>query len=103
MDTEIYKIVLTESTKIDLEEIYKYIAEKLLETNTANKMMQRIEQEILSLESNPYRGVEVRVKPHNKKYRKLVINKYIALYRINEEKKEVIIDNIIYGKRDYLL
>ena len=102
MDINNYKIVLTDSAKIDLEEIYKYISENLLEINTANKLMNKIEKEILLLEVNPYRYIEVEVKPNKKKRRKLVIGKYIALYRINEELNEVVIDNIIYGKRDYL-
>lgn len=103
MDTKNYKIVLTDSAKIDLEEIYKYIAERLIETATANKIMKRIEKEILLLEDNPYRCIEVMVKPHKKKYRKLVIGKYIVLYRIIEDSKEIVVDNIIYGKRDYLI
>lgn len=103
MDTKNYKIVLTDSAKIDLEEIYKYIAERLIETDTANKIMKRIEKEILLLENNPYRCMEVIVKPRKKKYRKLVIGKYIVLYRIIEDSKEIVVDNIIYGKRDYLI
>jgi len=102
MDIDNYNVVLTDSARINLEEIYKYISEKLLEANIANKIMNKIETEILLLESNPYRCMEVEVKPHKKKYRKLTIGKYIVLYRINEGKKEVVIDDIIYGKRDYL-
>lgn len=102
MDIDSYNIVLTDNAKTDLEEIYKYISENLIEPNSANRLMEKIEKEILLLERNPYSCVEVIVKPHKKKYRKLVIGKYIVLYRINEELKEVVIDDIIYGKRDYL-
>lgn len=102
MSIDKYNIVLTDNAKMDLNEIYDYISKELLEAKIANKIMERIEQEILSLENNPYRYMEVTVKPYNKKYRKLVVKKYIVLYRINEGKKEVVIDDVIYGKRDYL-
>ena len=103
MDIRDYKILLTDSAKSDLEEIYKYIAEKLIEVDTANKIMEMIEKEIILLETNPYGCIEIIVKPHKRKYRKLLIGKYIVLFRIIERNKEVVIDNIIYGKRDYLV
>lgn len=103
MDVDRYKIVLTDSALADLEEIYQYITERLMEKNIANKVINRIEKEILLLESNPYRCIEVVVKPHKRKFRKLLIRKYVVLYRINEYNKEVIIESVIYGKRDYLV
>ena len=47
MDINNYEIILTDSAKIDLEEIYEYISENLLETNSANKLMEKIENDIL--------------------------------------------------------
>lgn len=102
MDINNYEIILTDSAKIDLEEIYEYISESLSETNSANKLMEKIENDILRLEQHPYSCIEVQVKPHNKIYRKLVTGKYIVLYRVDEKYKQVVIFNVIYGKRDYL-
>lgn len=98
-----YRVVLTDSALTDLEEIYVYIKERLMEKNIAARLIDRIEKEILLLESSPHRCIEVIVKPHKRKFRKLVVGKYIVIYRINESNKEVIIDSVIYGKRDYLL
>jgi len=36
------------------------------------------------------------------KIRKLIIKNYIAFYRINENKKIVTIERIIYGKNDWI-
>lgn len=102
MDTNTYEIVFTDTAKEELEEIYEYISEHLLEVGVANKLMDKIEQSILRLEQNPYSCVEVHIKPHNNVYRKLVIDNYIALYEVEETYKQVVIYRVVYGKRDYL-
>lgn len=102
MDNNNYEIVLTDIAKEELEEIYEYISEHLLEPIVANRLMDKIEQNILRLEQNPYSCVEVHIKPHNEVYRKLVIDNYIALYEVDEKYKQVVIYRVIYGKMDYL-
>jgi len=102
MDTNTYEIVFTDTAKEELEEIYEYISEHLLEVGAANRLMDKIEQSILRLEQNPYSCVEVHIKPHNNIYRKLVIDNYIALYEVEETYKQVVIYRVLYGKRDYL-
>ncbi|MCI8641795.1 MAG: type II toxin-antitoxin system RelE/ParE family toxin [Clostridia bacterium] len=102
MDTNTYEIVFTDTAKEELEEIYEYISEHLLEVGAANRLMDKIEQSILRLEQNPYSCVEVHIKPHNNVYRKLVIDNYIALYEVEETYKQVVIYRVVYGKRDYL-
>ena len=102
MDTNNYEIILTDIAKEELEKIYEYISEHLLEKAAADRLMDKIEQNILRLEQNPYSCVEVRIKPHNEVYRKLVIDNYIALYEVDEKYKQVVIYRVIYGKMDYL-
>ena len=102
MDTDNYEVILTDVAKEDLEEIYEYISEHLLEILTANRVMEKIEQNILRLEQNLYSCVEVHIKPHNEVYRKLVIDNYIVLYEVDEKYKQVVVYRIIYGKTDYL-
>lgn len=102
MDTNNYEIVLTDIAKEEIEEIYEYISEHLLEPIVANRLMDKIEQNILRLERNPYSCVEVHIKPHDEIYRKLVIDNYIALYEVDEKYKQVVIYRVIYGKMDYL-
>lgn len=102
MDTNNYEIVLTDTANTELEEIFEYISKNLHELSVANKLMEKIEKSILRLEQNPYSCVEVRVKPHNKVYRKLVIDNYIALYVVDEKYKQVVIYRILYGRMDYL-
>lgn len=87
MDTNNYEIVLTDVAKEELEEIYEYISEHLLEPSVANRLMEKIEQKILRLERNPYSCVEVQIKPHSETYLKLVIDNYIVLYEVDETYK----------------
>lgn len=102
MDINHYEIVLTDVAQEELEDIYEYISEHLLEKSSANRIMNKIEKNILRLEENPYSCVEVHIKPHNEVYRKLVIDDYIALYEVDEKNKKIVVYRIIYGKMDYL-
>lgn len=38
----------------------------------------------------------------NFEYRRLPMNNYVAIYRIDKEKREVYIIRIVYGGRNYL-
>ena len=102
MDTNNYEIVLTDIAKEEIEEIYEYISQELSEISAANRLMDKIEQNFLRLEQNPYSCVEVHIKPHNEVYRKLVIDNYIALYEVDEKCKQVVIYRVVYGRMDYL-
>ena len=102
MDTNNYEIVLTDIAKEEIEEIYEYISQELSEISAANRLMDKIEQNFLRLEQNPYSCVEVHIKPHNEVSRKLVIDNYIALYEVDEKYKQVVIYRVVYGRMDYL-
>lgn len=102
MDTNNYEIVLTDIAKEEIEEIYEYISQELSEISAANRLMDKIEQNFLRLEQNPYSCVEVHIKPYNEVYRKLVIDNYIALYEVDEKYKQVVIYRVVYGRMDYL-
>lgn len=102
MDTNSYEIILTDTAKEELEEIYEYISENLLEISVANRLMDKIEQSLFLLEQNPYACVEVHIKPHKDKYRKLVIDNYIVLYEVDEKYKQVVVYRIVSEKMDYL-
>lgn len=98
-----YEVIITERAKQELKEIYDYISKSLMEENTADKLINKIEKELLQLEDIP-EGFSV-IENYRKKdfeYRKLPINNYVAIYRIDTEKREVYIIRIVYGGRNYL-
>lgn len=102
MNTKKYDIILTDMAKSELEEIYQYIFNNLKEPKIADKLMEKIETEILSLEISPYRCMEIPIKLKNQVYRRLVVENYVVLYRFIEEEKKVVIFKILYGGRNYL-
>ena len=103
MDISNYEVILTDNAKEDLEKIYDYISNHMKNISSVYEMMEQLEQKILRLEQFPYSCPEVKIKPKNLVYRKLLVNgKYVALYKIDEQYKKVNIIHIYYTKQDYL-
>lgn len=102
MDTK-YKVILTNRAESELNDIYDYIANTFMEEKTANNLMKKIENDILLLSDTP-EGFAV-IENYRRKdfeYRRLPINNYVAIYRVDKENKKVYIVRIVYGGRNYL-
>ena len=98
-----YEVIITERAKQELKEIYDYISKSLMEENTADKLIDKIEKELLQLEDIPeWFSVIENYRKKDFEYRRLPINNYVAIYRIDKEKREVYIIRIVYGGRNYL-
>lgn len=86
----------------DLDNIYSYIAESLLEPETALRIVEKIEAAILSLEQMPERGALRRVGIYgDRDYRQLFVKNYVIVYRVLNDKKEVHIVTIRYVHSDF--
>ena len=97
-----YDINITESAQKDLESIYIYISENLLEDETAINLISEIKEKIFSLESMPGRYALVNDFPLAKMgYRHIKVKNYIIFYLIDEKKKTVTIARIIHGRMNY--
>lgn len=98
-----YEVILTKKAKRDLDSIYTYIAKNLKEENAAKRLMKTIQERVLILEDMP-EGFSI-VRFYNKKkyeYRKLVVNNFIVIYRIDNNSKMVYIVKIAYKGKNYL-
>ena len=74
----------------DLDGIYNYIVCTLLEPTTASKMIDELENAIVSLETLPECGVIRRVGAYaNQGYRQLLHKNYTIIYRVLKHQKEV--------------
>lgn len=102
MDIKKYNIIFTDMAKQDLKEIYNYIFEKLAEPQIAIKLMKKIEAKIIQLNDEPYRCMEIHIKSKNKVYRRLVVENYVVLYRVIEEKGQITIFHIFNSRKNYL-
>lgn len=101
--SEKYDVKVSIEAEKDLQNIIIYINDKLKETSIAKKHINLMRKEIKSLEYYPQRYAVIdneRIKKF--KFRKLIIKKYIAFYRINEEKKIVNVERVIYGASDWM-
>lgn len=92
-----YTVKLYARAYRDLDGIYAYIAENLLEPETALHMVDELEKAIFSLEQLPERGAVRRVGTYaNGDYRQLFVKNYVIIYRILKEKKEVHVITVRY-------
>ncbi len=86
----------------DLDGIYAYIAENLLEPGIASHMLDELEGAILSLEQLPERGTIRRIGAYaNGDYRQLFVKNYVVIYRVVREKKEVHIVTVRYAPSNF--
>ena len=103
MDSNKYEVILTEKAKIELNGIYDYISKALMSEIAARNLYNKVKDSILRLEDFPEScSIIEHYKDNKYQYRKLVINNYLVIYRIDEENKKVYIVRIIYGKRNYI-
>lgn len=85
----------------DLREIGDYIAEELKNPVAAQNTVDKIQNAIDRLSEHPQSGAPLSSRyedPHN--YRYVVSGNYLAFYRVVDD--TVLIDRILYGRRDYL-
>ena len=86
-----YTIEYLPIAKSDMVEIAKYIGVKLANPEAAE-----------DLADMPYKcPVYIPVKPLRHEYRKLIVQKYIMFYWVDEDKKRITIARVIYSGRDY--
>lgn len=92
-----YEVKLLPRAHRDLDNIYGYIAKKLMVPDTAESIIVDIEGSILSLEEFPYRGSERKSGAYaSRGYRQLFVKNFTVVYRIDEAKKYVVIVTVKY-------
>ncbi len=101
--SEKYNVILSIKAEKDLTNIVSYIKDDLKEPNIAKKYAKILRTEIESLEYFPQKySIIDNEKIKDLNMRKHIIKNYITFYRINEEKKTVNVDRIIYGASDWI-
>lgn len=99
---EQYSVKLMGRARRDLDGIYAYIAKSLLEPETAISLVEKIETQLLSLGSMPYRCPERRRGAYaNRGYRELMVGNYTAIYRIDEVENQVIVVTVRYSRSNF--
>ena len=96
-----YEIVVTDQARTDLRGIYEYIAFVLQSKINADRQLDRIEREILSLSDMPerYKVLDLGFEAA-KTVRMAAVNRYCVIYHVAKERGAVQILRILYGGRD---
>ena len=95
------KLNYSPKAKNDLVEIKKYISEELMNPVAAQNVVRKIIKRIRCLEQFAEIGTPLStIFNMETDYRFLVCGNYLAFYRI--ERKRINIIRVLYGKRDYM-
>lgn len=98
----VYKIKVTVDAENDLDDIYVYIAEKILSPHAAKQTLQKILLSIHQIAEFPEMGIDVSYRLnglHN--VRMTISGNYLIFYRHNSNIVEIL--RVLYQKRDWLL
>lgn len=96
-----YKIKLTKQATEHLQIIRDYISIELKASDAAKNMLKILKKKIFSLETMPQRIKCVNEKPwHDLGFRKVKVKNYYIYFWIDENKRTIQINAIIYIKRD---
>lgn len=97
-----YKVIRTETADAHIRKIILYVAEKY-GSEVALKKLGELEQSILELGNHPSIGLEPRYLVLKRQgYKVLILEKNLVFYKVNEDKKEVIIYAVVDQRQDYL-
>ena len=96
-----YEIMLYPQAYRDLEDIYDYIALMKFDFEDAKNQTDRIKEAIKKLKYMPYAHQD-RLEGYysGKGYKQLLVDNYMAIYKIDEENKIVKIVTIQYQRRN---
>lgn len=96
-----YRIKITRQAKEHLMLIRQYIAVELKEPTSAQKLLELLKSEMLSLETMPHRVKCIDEQPwHDLGFRKIKVKNYYIYFVIDENNKEIQILAVIYVRRD---
>ena len=96
-----YNVKINPRAIRELDNIYKYIAEEKQAPENAKGQINRIKSAILRLDTFPESHQErTEGRYAQKGYRQLLIDNYIAIFRVNETKRIVTVITIQYQGRN---
>ena len=96
----IYEVELSEQADSDLRGIFEYIAFELQSPENAIGQLDRLEEQILNLDTMPERYRKYEKEPWKSRgFRVLPVDNYVVLYIPDSDKKVVTILRVMYAGR----
>lgn len=99
MDLNKYKGNVTDEASADLDEILKYIAVDLSNSDAAHALLDDINNGVDSISTFPYAMPNLNNADYHE-LRRVDIKNFVIVYSVNEDKHEVYILAIFYAKSD---
>ena len=97
----IYEVRLTPEATSDLRSIFEYIAFDLQSVQNAAGQLDRLEQEIASLDQMPERFQAYEKEPwKSRNLRRMPVDHYLVYYIPDHKSKTVTVLRVMYGGRD---
>ncbi|MCI8281134.1 MAG: type II toxin-antitoxin system RelE/ParE family toxin [Lachnospiraceae bacterium] len=97
----IYEVEVSEQADSDLRGIFEYIAFELQSLENASGQLDRLEEQMLSLDTMPERYRRYEKEPWKSRgLRVLPVDNYVVLYIPDSDKKVVTILKVMYAGRD---
>ena len=97
----IYEVEVSKQADSDLRGIFEYIAFELQSPENASGQLDRLEEQILNLDTMPERYRKYENEPWKSRgLRVLPVDNYVVLYILDSNKKVVTILRVMYAGRD---
>ncbi len=97
-----YKVIRTDTADSLIRRIVLYIAENS-GTDVALEKLDYLEESIMNLGDDPYIGVEPKYNVLKRQgYMVLILEKDIVFYKVDDNKKQVIVYAVVDQRQDYL-
>ena len=91
-----YDLIITENAQNGFDDICTYITEQLYNPEASNKLASKIKNKLLLLKDFPEM-----CPVFHKNYRRCIIENIIAIYRIDDINKQIVVTDIIDGRMNY--
>ncbi|MDD7177433.1 MAG: type II toxin-antitoxin system RelE/ParE family toxin [Lachnospiraceae bacterium] len=97
-----YKVIRTDTADAGIRKIILYVAQNF-GNSVALEKLDEIEKRILELGDDPYIGTDPRYLVLKRQgYKVLMLEKDLVFYKIDEEKKTVVVYAVVDQRQDYL-
>ena len=97
-----YKVIRTDTADAGIRKIILYVAQNF-GNSVALEKLDEIEKRILELGDDPYIGTDPRYLVLKRQgYKVLILEKDLVFYKIDEEKKTVVVYAVVDQRQDYL-
>lgn len=97
-----YKLEYLPAARQDMVDIVQYISRELCNPAAADQLAIELVNAGDSIPRFPYANpAYIPIRPLKHEYRKRLVQNYIMLYWVDEEKKLVTVARVVYAKRDF--